>query len=497
MREQLYVAGIDDSRIFMPNFAEPRPIDNYMSHARRDFSRIVYSPSFRRLQGKTQLFPTSENHPFYRNRLTHSIEVSNICSTIAAYLNRTSDALKELKWKIDFDIVALAGLAHDLGHPPFGHTGEKALNECMKSNQCGGFEGNAQTLRIVTKLEQRISLFHDVNDFFGTDDFHRNNTGLNLTYRSIASIIKYDKTVGSTSRKLPEIDESKGYYPEEEDLVNKIRENILRGKYTSGQDPRLYTLECQILDIADDIAYSTFDLEDCLCADFINPMDFLSRLNGDEMANIVRHVNNGMKKRGIEETFDEVHIYACLFDIFRNLFAPSSDLGIDTAFERGVLSSLIYDRSIELQQKSYIRRDFSLKRIQQLLQSIDVIPDEKEPALSQITIDPLALLEIECLKAMNYEMVINSQQLKMAEFKGRRIVKELFNSIMEKKSLLPSDILLRAKIEAETMNHSQEQSEARAVCDFIAGMTDNYATQFYSQLTGQDHSSLLALRPYS
>jgi len=117
---------------------------------RRDNGRLIHSAVFRRLQGKTQLFPCYESD-FFRNRLTHSLEVSQIAKGIAEQINSTHQYFK--KNPIDRDLVETAALAHDLGHPPFGHNGEKALDDMMK--EYGGFEGNAQTLRILTKLEKK------------------------------------------------------------------------------------------------------------------------------------------------------------------------------------------------------------------------------------------------------------------------------------------------------------------------------------------------------
>jgi len=117
----------------------------------RDRARLIHSPSFRRLQGKTQLFAGLESD-FFRNRLTHSLEVAQIAKTMARRLNSSSFAKRPDQ--LDLDLVEFAGLAHDLGHPPFGHTGEKILDELMRD--AGGFEGNAQTLRILTRLEKKL-----------------------------------------------------------------------------------------------------------------------------------------------------------------------------------------------------------------------------------------------------------------------------------------------------------------------------------------------------
>ena len=109
----------------------------YRCAFRRDYARLLHCPAFRRLQGKTQLFPSVE-HDFFRNRLTHSLEVAQIAKSIALRLNHHHSYFVDNP--IDLDLVETAALAHDLGHPPFGHDGERALDDCMKKR--GGFEGN-------------------------------------------------------------------------------------------------------------------------------------------------------------------------------------------------------------------------------------------------------------------------------------------------------------------------------------------------------------------
>lgn len=124
----------------------------FRSPYRRDFARLIHSPSFRRLQGKTQLYPGVESD-FFRNRLTHSLEVAQIAKSIATAINHKFLADKP-DLHINPDICEFAGLAHDLGHPPFGHQGEEALDELMRNY--GGFEGNAQTLRILSRIEKKV-----------------------------------------------------------------------------------------------------------------------------------------------------------------------------------------------------------------------------------------------------------------------------------------------------------------------------------------------------
>ena len=153
----------------------------YGPHTATDIGRIIHSPTFRRLQGKMQLFPLGESETL-RTRLTHSLEVAEIASRIAITLNSREDSDG---YRIDPSIVTAAALAHDIVHPPFGHTGELALDECVR--ELGGFEGNAQTLRLITTLECRLSPTLPINPT-RVDDYP---PGLNLLYRTMMSVIKY------------------------------------------------------------------------------------------------------------------------------------------------------------------------------------------------------------------------------------------------------------------------------------------------------------------
>jgi len=220
------------------------------------------------------LFPGLESD-FFRNRLTHSLEVAQIAKSIAIRLNHNLDKEKS-DFYIEQDIVEFAGLAHDLGHPPFGHLGEEALDELMM--QYGGFEGNAQTLRILTRLEKRVR-GDETNPFKYQNDCR---LGLNLASRTLASIIKYDleiplskteRTTLKADQKIAKISPIKGFYKSESKIVERIKKDL---GYSSKVDPRKFrTIECDIMDIADDIAYSTYDLEDSLKAGFIKPIDLL------------------------------------------------------------------------------------------------------------------------------------------------------------------------------------------------------------------------------
>lgn len=237
---------------------------------RRDYGRLLHSPAFRRLQGKTQLFPGHESD-FFRNRLTHSLEVAQVAKGIALMLNATHEEFKQ--FPIDLDLVEFAGLAHDLGHPPFGHNGEKALDDCMK--EFGGFEGNAQTLRILAKVEKKaLRELPDSTDVCGiAPDGTDRRLGLNLTYRTLASVLKYDAQIPLRRKKSADL--KKGYYASEADLVRGIKKQVGVPK---DKKEKVKTIECQIMDVADDIAYSTYDLEDAMKGGFTHPLALLTRL---------------------------------------------------------------------------------------------------------------------------------------------------------------------------------------------------------------------------
>ena len=225
----------------------------------RDYGRVIHSPSFRRLQGKTQVFPSHESD-FFRNRLTHSLEVSQIAEGIAERLNYVTPDLQgiDLSQRLNGKLCVTVSLIHDLGHPPFGHNGERALDDCMRSH--GGFEGNAQSLRIVACLEKKVRKDGGVR------------VGLDLCYRTIAGILKYDRLIPHSRRNDEKL--VKGYYASEEELVRRVKDAVL-GEVNSSIQP-FKTVECSIMDIADDVAYSTYDLEDCLKAGFLTPAGILT-----------------------------------------------------------------------------------------------------------------------------------------------------------------------------------------------------------------------------
>lgn len=432
---------------------------NGRSPFRRDYARLLHSPSFRRLQGKTQLFPSNESD-FVRNRLTHSLEVAQITKGLAESFN----AKKNNKYKIDLDLVEFAGFAHDLGHPPFGHNGEKALDECMKN--FGGFEGNAQTLRILTKIERKVFAEGLKPEFVHgiSENSKDKRLGLNLTYRSLASILKYDHEIPVC--RAPSSKLAKGYYESEKNIVEKIKINVA-GKDFQG---KFKTIECQLMDIADDIAYSTYDFEDSMKAGFTSPLEVVSWASTPfYMAKLKEKIQAEFPRISEEE------ILNALIDTVG--YTPSDD------------SLVTYQESKLFAENAYSRTKLTSELVHKFMSGVSIEINEKIPALSKVNVTKKIKLKIEVLKHINYLMMIMSPRLKVVEFRGGEIVKTLFEILSSKEGihLLPKDV----RIIYDCL--STECEKKRTVCDFVAGMTDRYAVDFYSRLRGNASSMFVPI----
>jgi dGTPase len=230
----------------------PEQHDSLRSDFARDRARLLHSSALRRLAAKTQVLSPAAGLDFARNRLTHSLEVAQVGRELAVRLG------------LDPDIVDTACLAHDIGHPPFGHNGEKALNAWSLdagSLNIGGFEGNAQTLRLLTRLEPKV---------FGTDG---RSYGVNLTRASLDASCKYpwpaDSSVADPSGRA-----KYGFYQDDIAAFEWLRR---------GAPDRQLCIEAEVMDLSDDVAYSVHDFEDAIVNGYIDVAKLGSRVDHDEL----------------------------------------------------------------------------------------------------------------------------------------------------------------------------------------------------------------------
>lgn len=265
-----------------------RPDDSARSPGAVDYARVIHSASFRRLQGKTQILNLGDSD-FYRTRLTHSLEVAQIAGGLVAQVRASFPAHPAAALLPEPSMIQAIACAHDLGHPPFGHGGEVALNYAMRDH--GGFEGNGQTLRLLARLEA----FSD-------------HAGANLTRRSLLGVLKYPvrwsaamnpelRPALTPGLSLNSVDVEastppKCYLDTEAYVVDWVlaplssadRDQFTALQPRSGQHARSLrkSLDCSIMDLADDIAYGVHDLEDAIALDLVGAADLAHAIRADE-----------------------------------------------------------------------------------------------------------------------------------------------------------------------------------------------------------------------
>lgn len=383
-----------------------------------DRDRILHSAALRRLQGKTQVFYSFlvGEYDFYRTRLTHSLEVAQIGRSICAWLKQTSDLLRDGE-AVDVDLVEAACLAHDLGHPPFGHTGEKALHHLMEPY--GGFEGNAQTLRLLTKTL-----------------FAESHRGMNPTRALMDAILKY-KTLFCETPQAPnhflydEQHECLDFVLGSQDFPLELTPGKVRNEFRS--------LECQIMDWADDTAYSINDLSDASQAGWITISKLEAwaenqSLNATESNHIV-FLLDAMKAKKLEARLGRCigdHIQACSLE-FRSNFLS-----------------------------------FSSKRYQYGL-----------------VIDPEVQAKTKLNKRIAKEMVFDSVALQQIDFKTSRLIERLFGALQERyieRSSKYQHHLIPFETEERIDAEECKTQRARLVCDWIANLTDRSAFRVHQRL---------------
>ncbi len=387
-----------------------------------DRDRVLHTPAFRRLQSKTQVFWSGE-YDFYRTRLTHSLEVAQIGKSICHWLSHSSDLMEE-DFFIDEDLVEAICLSHDLGHPPFGHAGERSLNHFMADY--GGFEGNAQTLRLLT---ERI--------------FSQSRKGMDPSRAFLDGVLKYKSLWSELRTTTGEFPKNHFLYDSQEGHLNwAMGENdfpaeLVPGKVRDG----FKSIECQIMDWADDTAYSLNDLADSVKAGFLT-VDRVERWAG----------KNGHAIEG---------------------GAPLGDL-----------LQAIRGQRIE----PFIGKKIG-KYIQsaRLITAVNILSGTSHRYSMELVIDEEVRAESELFKSLAYEVVFLSPQLKQLEHKGSYMLRKLWE-VMEKRYVLGETIdgqdfsFLPDADAAEIAEAETVEKKARLVCDFLAGMTDGYAARTFRRL---------------
>jgi dGTPase len=421
-----------------------RPPSDPRNGYQRDRDRILYSSAFRRLAGVTQVVGASEGFIFH-NRLTHSLKVGQLGRRIAEKLRIEQPDLAREVVAIDPDVVEAAGLAHDLGHPPFGHVAESALKELAPS--VGGdfeaFEGNPQSFRIVTTLSMRSS-------------FH---TGLDLTRATLNALLKYPwlrDAAGERSEKW-------GAYHSEREVFEWARREDVAAKDVK-------TAEAELMDWADDIAYSVHDVEDFYKANLI-PLDRLAVSDTEQTSffqrakDHIKIVRDGRKRRLTEGE------QAALFKRFQEAIAPlfPRERFEGTRRQRAVLRTVT---------STLIGRYVDAIRLR--------APITGQPRA--VEIDPEVEQEVNLLKELTWVYVIRNPALATQQMGQKRLIKSLFEAFGEaSQEKEPNLFPLSARDELLKLRAAgldTERNRTRVVVDLIASMTEIQALETYQKLSG-------------
>lgn len=341
----------------------------------RDRDRIIHSSAFRRLEYKTQVFVNHEGDLF-RTRLTHSIEVAQIGRAIARNLN------------LHEDLVEGIALAHDLGHTPFGHAGQDALNECMRD--FGGFEHNLQSLRVVDLLEQRYAEFD----------------GLNLTFELREGILKHCSLNNAK-------------------LLGDVGERFINKEQPS--------LEAQLTNLADEIAYNNHDVDDGLRSGLITL-----------------------------EQLEQVTLFADNLNKVRSQYPDLSGRRLIHETVRRMINALVVDLCAQSNTNIVNAAPKTIADVRHNAMLISFSPAMREQQTE--------------LKRFLRTNLYQHYRVNRMSSKAQRIVRELFQIFMQDVKLMPDEFQQRAKLDITPSD------QARAVADYIAGMTDRYAIREYQRL---------------
>jgi dGTPase len=359
----------------------------------RDRDRIIHASAFRRLKQKTQVFVAHEGD-HYRTRLTHSLEVAQIARSVARTLG------------LDEDLAEALALAHDLGHPPFGHAGEDQLDACMR--EYDGFDHNAQTLRVVTRLEGRYPGFD----------------GLNLTWEMLEGLVKHNGPLLVPGVSL-------------HDLPAAFRD------FAHLEALELHTFagpEAQVAALADDIAYNNHDIDDGIAAGLFGVADLGDiPIVGETFAQVARD-------------WPGVEAQRLVYEAVRRL-----------------IGLWIADLTRETQDRIARHKPHSAQAVRELDTPL-------------VAFSPDLTGKMASLRAFLYERMYKHYKVNRMRAQAKRILKELFEQFMADPATLPTPLRVRAE-------RVDAFDRARIVCDYIAGMTDNYAIEEHRRLFSFDSMS--------
>ena len=412
-----------------------RPIseksDDHRNDYERDCDRVLYSGAFRRLAVITQVVSPAGGHAFH-NRLTHVLKVAQVGRRIAQRLaTEQNRSLIESLGGLDPSVVAAAGMAHDLGHPPFGHIAEEELDSQLRAaKEKDGYEGNAQSFRIVTKLEIRES---------GRGD--GGGMGLDLTRATLNGLLKYPR-MRSFGKKSPGEHQKFGAYNSEKKQFDFARQNSAKG---------LRSLEADVMDWADDITYAVHDLEDFYRAGKI-PLDRLSK-SPDEIKAFLAGMERRLKGKipaGDEQSYENA---ALRFLHFCPVSEAYSGRRTQRAALRGLASSIIHKAVCGTTlSKAGLERPKDIER------------------------------EVTILKQLTWQYVIEDSRLAAEQYGKRKVIKSLFEIFADAAASQKQWKMFPPRFQEQLQDG--ECTAARTAADYIAGMGEQRAVELYNELLG-------------
>lgn len=415
---------------------DPRDAERFFSETHRserddfarDRARVLHSAALRRLAAKTQVLSPASTADFARNRLTHSLEVAQVGRELASALG------------VSADVVDTACLSHDLGHPPFGHNGERALNEW--ASDIGGFEGNAQSLRILTRLEAKVL------------DADGGSVGLNLTRASLDATCKYPWTVDSP---VPDPGGRLkfGVYPEDEAVFRWMRE---------GAPGRLRCIEAEIMDLSDDIGYSVHDFEDAIVNGYVDVAQLADPAQHDALVGRIQQwVGYDFTREELADALYRLSsqsMWLSSFDRSRQDLARLKNLTSDLIgrFARAAVSATreAYGSTALVRYNAHV-----------------VVPRVVE-------------VEIAVLKGIMGQAIVTIDARKGVYKEQRRVLTRLADALWQTDTLWSAGAeVLEPAFAADFLGADSDASRARVIVDQIASLTDQSAIDWHNRLVGE------------